>query len=362
MAKISKNISERILMTGDYYLNNHPGGISAVVAYWSRNFENLQYYPIYKNGGKMTKGWWFVTSYLRLAFRMMWDRKIAIVHQHTAADGSFKRNSQISRLCKLFGKKVIMHIHASRFKDFYNESSEQGKQKILNTLQSADKLIILSESWKEWFEGIGIESEKLTILHNITPEPTIIPEARQNDGKLRFLFMGEIGQRKGVFDILCALSEHHDEAEGKIELIIGGNRNEQKLLDTIKENKLDKMVRFEGWVSGEKKLRLLNEADIYILPSFNEGLPISILEAMSYGCPIISTPVGGIPEVVKKNGILVTPGNSDEIWAAMSRYIDTPSLIHSEGEQSRMNVLPYLPEHVMSCLNEIYLQMLDVKE
>ena len=88
MAKISKNISERILMTGDYYLNNHPGGISAVVAYWSRNFENLQYYPIYKNGGKMTKGWWFVTSYLRLAFRMMWDRKIAIVHQHTAADGA----------------------------------------------------------------------------------------------------------------------------------------------------------------------------------------------------------------------------------------------------------------------------------
>ena len=75
MAKISKNISERILMTGDYYLNNHPGGISAVVAYWSRNFENLQYYPIYKNGGKMTKGWWFVTSYLRLAFRMMWTGK-----------------------------------------------------------------------------------------------------------------------------------------------------------------------------------------------------------------------------------------------------------------------------------------------
>ena len=174
--------------------------------------------------------------------------------------------------------------------------------------------------------------------------------------------MGEIGQRKGVFDILRALSEHHDEAEGKIELIIGGNRNEQKLLDTIKENKLDKMVRFEGWVSGEKKLRLLNKADIYILPSFNEGLPISILEAMSYGCPIISTPVGGIPEVVKENGILVTPGNSDEIWAAMSRYIGNPSLIQSEGEQSRVNVQPYLPEHVISSLNEIYLEMLDVKE
>lgn len=362
MTKISKHISERILMTGDYYLNNHPGGISAVVAYWSSNIEKLQYYPIYKNGGKLTKGWWFVTSYIRLAARMAFDRKATIIHQHTAADGSFKRNSQITRLAKLFGKKIIMHIHASRFKDFYNESSQQGKCKILNTLQSVDKLIVLSESWKQWFESIGIEADKLTILHNITPEPTIIPEAKQNDGKIRFLFMGEIGQRKGVFDILRALCEHREEAHGKMELIIGGNKNKQKLLDTIRENKLEEIVRFEGWVSGDKKLRLLNEADAYILPSFNEGLPISILEAMSYGCPIISTPVGGIPEVVKGNGTLVTPGDSQQIWDAMSRYINNPSLIESEGRQSITNVKPYLPEHVMNHLKEIYLQMLEVNE
>ena len=340
MVKIGRNISKRVLMAGDYYKNSHPGGISAVVSYWSNHIDGLQYYPIYKTGGKLIKGWWFLTSYLRLAFRMAFDKDARIVHLHTAADGSFKRNSQLTGLAKRFGRKVIMHIHASRFKDFYNESED--KQKILGTLQSVDRLIVLSESWKEWFKTIGVAQDKITILHNITPEPTPIPQAKKKDGKVRFLFMGEIGQRKGVFDILCALAAHHEEAAERMELIIGGNKNEQKLLDAIKENRLEGIVRFEG--------------------SFNEGLPISILEAMSYGCPIISTPVGGIPEVVNSNGVLVTPGNETEIWSAMERYMKNPSLIESEGSQSLVNVKEYLPDHVMNHLQEIYLQMLDVKE
>ena len=361
MAIIVKDISERILMTGDYYLNSHPGGISAVVDYWSRNFETLNYYPIYKNGGKLVKGWWFLTSYARLAFRMLTDRKVEIIHQHTAADGSFWRNAQLVRLCKFFGKKVILHIHASRFKDFHDEASPDDRKRIIQTLKSTDRLIVLSESWKQWFMGIGIEEDKLTVLHNITPEPTIIPEVRHEDGKVRFLFLGEIGPRKGVFDILRGLAAHRSEAEGRLVLHVGGNRNEKELLDTISSNRLEEMVVFEGWVSGRKKLELLNLADVYILPSFNEGLPISILEAMSYGCPIISTPVGGIPEVVDSNGILVTPGDSEQIWKAMKRYIDDPAIIESESKASKRNVETYLPQHVMNHLKEIYLNMLEVR-
>ena len=83
----------------------------------------------------------------------------------------------------------------------------------------------------------------------------------------------------------------------------------------IQNNQISDIAVFEGWVTGDKKIEYLNWADIYILPSYNEGLPIAILEAMSYSHPIISTPVGGIPEVVKdhQNGILVEPGNLEQI-------------------------------------------------
>lgn len=358
---IPKEVASKVIMSGDYYLNNHPGGISAVVKYWSDRFEVFQYYPIYKIGGKPVKAWWFISSYIRMAFRMLFDRNIRIMHLHTAADKSFWRNSDLVRLGKLFGRKIILHIHASRFKDFFNESTSRQKEKIIKTLNSVDRLIVLSESWKEWFISKGIDERSVTILHNIAPEPETIPSAQSDDGKTHFLFLGEIGKRKGVFDIIRAIAGHRNEADGKMELKIGGNRNEEELISAIKSNSLEDIVSFEGWVSGEKKVRLLNWADVYILPSFNEGLPISILEAMSYGCPIISTPVGGIPEVVTDNGILVAPGNAEEIWNAMCRYICNPALIEKEGQISLMNVKPYMPDSVISDLNGIYLNILEAR-
>lgn len=351
---INKSISSRIIMAGDYYKNNHPGGISAVIQYWSKYIEKLQYYPIFRIGNKFVKAWYFLTSYIRMALRLILDKKICIIHLHTAADGSFKRNSQLLRLAKSFRKKVILHIHASRFKDFYQNAEFNEKTSILNTLKTADRIIVLSESWKNWFMSIGIEQTRLRVLHNITPHPLVKRSTERDHDKLRFLFLGEIGERKGIFDILKAISEHKNELNGKIELRIGGNKNEKLLQSTIIENGLAEMVFFEGWVSGNKKIELLNWADIYILPSHNEGLPISILEAMSYGCPIISSPVGGIPEVVTDNGIMVTPGNSEEIFAAIRKYIENPEKIDTEGTRSLEIVKPYLPENVMSELALIY--------
>lgn len=351
---IERAVSRKVLMAGNYYKHNHPGGISAVVQYWSKYIEKLQYYPTWKLGNLAMRTWWFVSSYLRILFRLLFDRKIEIVHLHFAADGSFWRKEKLLKLSKLFGKKVVMHCHASRFKDFYNEQSEEKQEWIRLTLSQTDVLIALSESWKEWFAGIGVDRSRIVVLHNITSYPQIIPNAKLNDGKVHFLFMGEIGSRKGVFDILRGIEKHRNDLEGKMELCIGGNRNEKQLVETIKRGELENIVKFEGWVSGEKKLKLLNWADVYILPSFNEGLPISILEAMSYGMPIISTPVGGIPEVVSTNGTLVTPGDDEEIYQAMNRYVERPNLVQQEGNESLRKVKEYLPNSVMENLKGIY--------
>ncbi len=355
---ISKNISKHVLMAGNYYKHHHPGGISAVVQYWSDYIENLQYYPTYKLSNIFIRTWWFCSSLVRLTARMLFDKNIKILHLHTAADGSFWRKAQLVKLGHALHKKVILHVHASRFKDFYNESSTKKREWIKDVLDKVDVLIVLSESWKKWFTEIGINGDKIIILHNITPYPTIIQEAKVQDGKIHFLFLGEIGKRKGVFDILNAISKNRSFFEKKLQLRIGGNRNEKKLLETIKKYKLENIVFFEGWVGGEKKIELLNWADLYILPSFNEGLPISILEAMSYGLPIISTPVGGIPEVVKGNGVLVTPGNIKEIHDAIKKYIDNPLLIEKERNISLKMVETYLPDFVMNQLKNIYEKLL----
>ncbi len=168
--------------------------------------------------------------------------------------------------------------------------------------------------------------------------------------------MGEIGQRKGIFDLLKVISSCKEYLKCKLLLKIGGNKNEDQLIKVIEENRLQELVDFEGWVSGDKKIDLLNWCDVYILPSYNEGLPISILEAMSYGHPIISTNVGGIPEVLASdvNGVLINPGNENQIHDALFKYINNPEFVNREGEESKKRASSYLPDFVLSHLREIY--------
>lgn len=353
---IPLSLSSQIVMTGVYYKDNHPGGISAVVQYWSDYIEDLQYYPTFKEGSNFVKLRIMFSSYVRLLFRLFFDEKIKIVHVHTAAGTDFLRSAKIVSLANFFEKKVVLHSHASQFKVFYAESSKKQKKWIVDILMKADILIALSESWKEWFVSLGVNPEKITILHNITAYPQMKEDKEDVTNRpVRFLFMGEIGQRKGVFDILRGLTNHREEIKDSIELRIGGNKMEDELRKTITDGGLSNFVKFEGWVSGEKKIELLNWADVYILPSFNEGLPISILEAMSYRMPIVSTPVGGIPEVVdKSNGVLVTPGNDEEIYSAMKYYVENKQEIVTQGSESYKKGETYLPDYVLNHLKQIY--------
>ena len=351
---IDKNISRKVIMTGVAYENNHPGGISAVVQYWANYIEDLQYIPTFKEGSILTKIFIYIRAIFVFSLKIKRDNTIKILHAHTAAGNDFGRTAKLVEIAKKKGLKVIIHCHASSFKDYYGEAKEKKKEWIKGVLLKADVLIALSESWKKYFISIGVNESKIMILHNITAYPHFITISK-NEGKVRLLFMGEIGQRKGVFDLLKAIGDHREELKDKIELRIGGNKMEDKLLAAIRDYRLENFVRFEGFVSGEKKIELLNWANVFVLPSFNEGLPISILEAMSYRMPIISTPVGGIPEVVdEKNGKLVTPGNDKQIYEAIREYVDNGSLIKQQGDVSFKKVETYLPEYVLNHLKTIY--------
>lgn len=353
---IKEPLSSKVLMVGNYYKNHHPGGISAVLQYWSEYIENMQHYSTYKLSNMLVRIWLFAFGYMRIVLRLMLDRKVQILHLHCAADASFWRKAQLVRLGKFFKRKVILHIHSSRFKDYYAEATRKKKKWILKTLCGADVVIVLSNSWKEWFVGIGVPSDKLIVLHNITSYPTLVSSAKVDDGKIHLLFMGEIGPRKGVFDVVRSIANHKTDLSRKIVFRIGGNRNEDVLKKMIADANLQDIVNFEGWVGGLKKIELLNWANLFILPSFNEGLPISVLEAMSYRLPIITSAVGGIPEVVSngENGTIVTPGNDEEIYAAIKKYVDSPQLLCSEGASSYRKAEAYLPEYVIKHLKSIY--------
>lgn len=350
---IHKDLSQKVLMIGEYFKHNAPGGMAAVLASYNEYFENMQFIPTWRNGNILVKIWYAVYSYVFFIWYMLFVRSVKIVHIQSAAFASFERNVFFVKVGKLFGKKVVMHMHCADFESYYNPSKH--KQRIVDTINACDLYLVLSDSWKQYFESIGVKSNIIKVLNN-TITPPVTKRVKRSTDILNLLYLGVIGQRKGIYDILNALKDNKEMFEGKVVLRIGGNQEEEKLQACINEYGLQGMVKFEGFVSGEKKIECLNWADVYILPSFNEGLPIGILEAMSYRHPIISTPVGGIPEVVKDgvNGIMVTPGNVQEIAKAISAFVGDKKLVEEYGMHSIELVKPYLPETVFATLSEIY--------
>ena len=350
---VDTGTSRKVLTVGEYYKDKAHGGIASVLQYYSCFFADFQFIPSSRTRSLADKLNYDFGSLIRLWWRLLWKREIRIVHIHTAAGRSFPKHLHYARLARLMGRKVILHCHASRFKVWFESLSPCRQRCVVRQIEKLDRLIVLSSSWKGYFEGIGITPSRISILNNITPHPAADVPGRSAEGPLRLLFLGEIGPRKGVFDLLKAMSVLKEKHPGAVMLDIGGNKNEEMLRQQIESEGLSDCVRFHGFVAGEQKQRLLAQADIFVLPSFNEGLPIAILEAMSYGCAIVSTPVGGIPEVVRQNGILVTPGDVSAIAGAIESMME-PGTVARMGEVSREIVKDYYPEAVFSSLLDIY--------
>ncbi len=364
------DISKHVLLIGEYFDEPGHGGISSVLSVYSSLFESFNFIASHRGGSFADKLRYDLGGLFKMIIILAWDSlksvfgkgEYRIVHIHTAAFGSFRNHVYYASFARLFGRKTVFHIHASMFKGYFNGSGVGRRGKIVRALNKADKVIVLSESWKRWFESIGVRPDmgRLVVLNNIVSKPEgDVAKKREKGEPLKLLFLGEIGHRKGVFDVLEALSLNNS-FNGRIIFKIAGCHNEEKLLREIKDKGLSGFVSFEGFVSGQKKIDLLLWADALILTSYNEGLPISVLEAMSFGCAIVSTPVGGIPEVVgKDNGVLVPPGDIKRISDAIEGLCDMPADQFARmGKASREAVSVYYPEAVMAILRGIYMSLL----
>ena len=352
---IHKNYSKKILFLG--VSKQTKGGMTAVLVSYDKYIENMRFIPTWRLGNKAVKAWYAAQAYVRAWWLCKFDKDIRMVHIHGAANTSFYRCRMFIRLAKKCGKKVILHEHAADFIEFYNAAGD--KKEIVRTINDCDCLIVLSRSWKEFFTSIGVKEAKIHILNNIVSPPTAVKQPH-NDGKLHLMYMGEISNRKGAFDLLKAVADEKDYFKDKLLLRMGGNEVDGDIKTFIRDNGLDGFVAYEGWISGQKKVDCLTWEDIYILPSYNEGLPIAILEAMSYKHPIISTPVGGIPEIIEngRNGLLVTPGDTKAIANAIKFYIVNKDKISEHGKYAFEIVKDFFPEKVFSDLNEIYQTLL----
>lgn len=331
-------------------IDNHVvhGGVAAVENVYSTFYKPFNHVATVVDYGAMRKLLTFFKAYAEFWCWMLFHSEIQIVHVHGASYASFWRKRIFINLAKRFGKKVVFHCHGSEFQRF----TSQHTNAVVKTLNKCDCIIALSDSWKEWFEQT-IHHKNVVVIKNVIAPPHIHKVAHD---RFTLLFLGRLGYRKGIYDLLDVLIAHKNEFQGKLELFFGGDGDVEQVKEIIYKNGLEEIAQYQGWVDGDKKESLLNMADAYILPSYNEGLPISVLEAMSYGLPIISTKVGGIPEIIADgvNGYLITPGGKDAIYASIKKLLDNPELAKQMGAKSLEIVKEHLPAYVEKQLHDLY--------
>ncbi len=324
------------------------GGVAAVENVYSTFYQPFNHVTTTVTNGQVKKLLVLCKAILQFLYWMLFHPEIKIVHVQGSVGASFWRKAIFIYIAKFFHKKVVWHMHAGRFAVFY----QQHRYAVRKVVNKSDVIIALSEYWKEYFKN-EFPTKRVEIIKNVISAPRV---HKQQTGYFTLLFLGLLGKNKGIYDLLECIRDHKVEFQGKLKLYIGGNGEIEHVKQLIKEYDIADITIFEGWVSGDKKIELLNKSDAYILPSYKEGLPISILEAMSYGMPIISTPVGGIPEIVSngENGYLVEPGNKEDIYKAIISLLNDSDLRNRMGSVSLSRVGEHLPEYVEKQLETLY--------
>jgi glycosyltransferase involved in cell wall biosynthesis len=350
---IDSTLSERILLVGPD-CESPKGGIGMVTKNYRQIFPTFNYLTTQVEGSTLLKIFVFAKAILQL-IPFLVGSQIQIVHVHGSSNGSFIRKSLVILLSKLAGKKVIYHLHSGGFKDF----TAKHPRAVNYILKKSDYVIGLSDYWKDYFEH-DLHCKRVGVIHNIMDRPKEDHSVRQKQ-LCTFLFLGKICDHKGVFDLLDVINTHSSFFRGRMQLLLAGNGETERLKLYIKNHQLEDIVHFAGWVNGEEKCRLLNQSDVVVLPSYYEGVPICLLEGFSYHLPAISTCVGGIPEILEdgKNGIMIQPGDKKALYTALKRMIESPQERLEMGNQAYLQSINHLPEKVENSLEHIYYQLIN---
>jgi len=289
----------------------------------------------------------YMAGLVRVFFKLLFHRP-HIVHIHFSKGTSIYRKYIFESMACLFNVPVVIHSHSFGPKievkkgifpepDFYRQASFFARKIISRFLDRADSIVVLSERIRFCFQNIT-ENRNIRVLPNPVNCQKYVPGDKKRPGK-RALFMGDFSESKGITTLVRAASDVVDELSDVRFVLCGGRR--QEIAETIADWGMEDSVEIKGFVSGREKSDMFREADLFVLPSLGEGLPVVILEALSSGLPIITTPVGGIPDIIKdyQNGLFIEPGDSKALAENIIFLLKNDDVRERIGENNRKKAL-----------------------
>lgn len=291
------------------------GGMVSVVKNYLgyRNWGNVKitFIPTHMETNKYLLMAYFSIAYIRILCLALLG-KIDIAHLHVAERGSFYRKAFILQTLKRLGIKVILHHHGAEFDLFYNGLSDKRKEYVNKILRMADLNIVLSQRLVQMIKGKSPEA-KVEVLYNAVNVPQTNPYNLESHN---VLFLGRLGKRKGAYDLLEAIKNLDGVLPSNVKFYLCGDGEVEEVKKKVQEMGITHRIAHIGWTDGQQKENFMAQSMMNVLPSYNEGLPMTILETMAHGIPNISTSIASIPEVLHdgENGFLITPGDTATLY------------------------------------------------
>lgn len=220
---------------------------------------------------------------------------------------SFYERTLMCLLSKMHNIKSFLFIRSGHFIDL-NEKSTIARVVNKVLLKIPTYIGAQGNKWLNFYSEMDVDLSKIKLIHNWIK---INHNFSYNTNKepVIFLFVGLMDEKKGILDLFDIIEEY-DELDQYVFRFAGEGILFDELRVRKKKNKLNN-IEFLGWVEGKKLLNEYKKADVFILPSYTEGFPNAVLEALNFRLPIISTNIGGIPDSVidNYNGYIFEPGD-----------------------------------------------------
>jgi glycosyltransferase involved in cell wall biosynthesis len=266
-------------------------------------------------------------------------RRVDVVHVHMSFGGSVVRKLVLLRVALWFGVPTILHLHGSEFAVFCERLPPRWRAMLVRSMARAARIVVIGSFWRQFLvEGLGIDARRVVVVANGVPLPPVRAEVAPQ-GACRIVYLGALGRRKGTSDLLLALASPLLR-ELAWEAVVAGNGDVDGFRAEAAALGIAGRVVFPGWVGAEATQALLRTAGMLVLPSYNEGLPVAVLEAMASGVAVVTTRVGAIPDlgIDGEAGFLIEPGAIQDLAERLALLVGDGALRARFGANGRRRI------------------------
>ncbi|MBU6443690.1 MAG: glycosyltransferase family 4 protein [Alphaproteobacteria bacterium] len=257
-------------------------------------------------------------------------RRVDVVHINLSQDGSAYRKLIIAWVCRRLKLPYVLHLHGSNFHTFWDSAGRRLSRALTTMFACSAMTVVLGTVWLNFvMRKAPALASRIVILPTAARDPG--QRRTQQSGKpRRIFFSGQHGPRKGTRELIGALNRL--KCDPSWSATMTGNGAIDQTREAAKSAGIADRVTIPGWIPSSQFEALLDEADILVLPSHDENLPLSVVEAFARGIAVIATPVGALPDIIKdeQTGLLVPAGDVAALAAGIER------LLHDDVLRARL--------------------------